>query len=284
MFRKRDRMIQIKSDAEVALMRAAGLVVGRALAALRAAAVPGVTTADLDELAETTIREAGAIPSFKGYQPHPSVPPFPGSICASVNDEIVHGIPGPRELRDGDVVSLDCGAILEGWHGDAAVTVAVGAVPAEVRELLRVCEESMWRGLAAATEGGRVSDISHAVESYVLGQRTPYGIVEEYGGHGIGTEMHQEPHVLNYGRPGRGPRLQRGLVLAIEPMLTLGSPRTQELGDHWTVSTVDGQVSAHFEHTVAVTVDGPWVLTALDGGRDRIASINGAATGAAAAG
>jgi methionyl aminopeptidase len=284
MFRKRDRMIQIKSDAEVALMRAAGLVVGRALEALRVAAVPGATTADLDQLAESTIRGAGAIPSFKGYQPHPSVPPFPGSICASVNDEIVHGIPGPRALRDGDVISIDCGAILEGWHGDAAVTVAVGEVPAEVRELMRVCEESMWRGLAAATEGGRVSDISHAVESHVRSQSRGYGIVEEYGGHGIGTEMHQEPHVLNYGRPGRGPRLQRGLVLAVEPMLTLGSPRTQELDDHWTVSTVDGQASAHFEHTVAVTADGPWVLTALDGGRDRIASITGAASGAAAAG
>ena len=284
MFRKRDRMIQIKSDAEVALMRAAGLVVGRTLEALRAAAVPGVTTADLDELAETTIRGAGAIPSFKGYQPHPSIPPFPGSICASVNDEIVHGIPGPRALRDGDVISIDCGAILEGWHGDAAVTVAVGEVPSEVRALVRACEESMWRGLAAATLGGRVSDISHAVESYVEAQGAAYGIVEEYGGHGIGTEMHQEPHVLNYGRPGRGPRLQRGLVLAVEPMLTLGSPRTRELDDHWTVSTVDGQVSAHFEHTVAVTAEGPWVLTALDGGRDRIASIAGAATGAAAAG
>jgi methionyl aminopeptidase len=284
MFRKRDRMIQIKSDAEVALMRAAGLVVGRTLEALRAAAVPGVTTADLDELAETTIRGAGAIPSFKGYQPHPSIPPFPGSICASVNDEIVHGIPGPRALRDGDVISIDCGAILERWHGDAAVTVAVGEVPAEVRALVRACEESMWRGLAAATLGGRVSDISHAVESYVEAQGAAYGIVEEYGGHGIGTEMHQEPHVLNYGRPGRGPRLQRGLVLAVEPMLTLGSPRTRELDDHWTVSTVDGKVAAHFEHTVAVTADGPWVLTALDGGRDRIASITGAATGAAATG
>jgi methionyl aminopeptidase len=272
MFRKRDRMIQIKSDAEVDLMRAAGLVVGRTLEALRAAAVPGVTTAALDELAEATIRDAGAIPSFKGYQPHPSVPPFPGSICASVNDEIVHGIPGPRKLRDGDVISIDCGAILEGWHGDAAITVGVGEVSPQAQALMDACEESMWRGLAAASPGGRVSDISHAVESYVREQPAGYGIVEEYGGHGIGTEMHQAPHVLNYGRPGRGPRLQRGLVLAVEPMLTLGSPRTRELDDHWTVSTVDGQVAAHFEHTVAVTADGPWVLTALDGGRERIAS------------
>jgi methionyl aminopeptidase len=273
MFRKRDRMIQIKSDAEVALMRAAGLVVGRTLEALRAAAVPGVTTAGLDELAETTIREAGAVPSFKGYQPHPSVPPFPGSICASVNDEIVHGIPGPRELRDGDVISIDCGAILEGWHGDAAVTVAVGEVPDEVRELMRVCEESMWRGLAAASEGGRVSDISHAVESFVLAQSAGYGIVEEYGGHGIGTEMHQEPHVLNHGRPGRGPRLRPGMALAIEPMITVGSPATQELSDGWTVVTRDGSIAAHVEHTMALLEDGIWVLTAVDGGRSRLGDL-----------
>ena len=269
MFRKRDQMIQIKSDAEVALMREAGLVVGRTLEKLRAAAAPGVTTADLDALAEASIRDAGAIPSFKGYQPHRGVPPFPGSICASVNEEIVHGIPGPRVLRDGDVISIDCGAILDGWHGDAAITVAVGDVPEEVRELMRVCEEAMWRGFAAARLGGRVSDIGHAVEAYVRYQGD-YGIVEEYGGHGIGTEMHQEPHVLNYGRPGRGPKLQRGLVLAVEPMLTLGSQRTRELDDHWTVSTVDGLPAAHFEHTFAVTEDGPWVLTALDGGQSRL--------------
>jgi len=272
MFRKRDRMIQIKSEAEVALMREAGLVVGRTLEALRAAAVPGVTTKQLDELAESSIREAGAIPSFKGYQPHPAVPPFPGSICASVNDEIVHGIPGPRRLRDGDVISIDCGAILDGWHGDAATTVAVGDVADEVRDLMRVCEESMWRGFAAARLGGRVSDIGHAVESYVRSQG-PYGIVEEYGGHGIGTEMHQEPHVLNYGRPGRGPKLQKGLVLAVEPMLTLGTRFTRELDDHWTVSTTDGRVAAHFEHTFTLTDEGPWVLTALDGGRSRLGAL-----------
>ena len=274
-------MIQIKNAAEVELMRAAGLVVGRTLEALRAAAVPGVTTGDLDHLAETQIRAAGAIPSFKGYQPHRGVPPFPGSICASVNDEIVHGIPGGRVLRDGDVISIDCGAILEGWHGDAAVTVAVGDVPDDVRELIRVTEESMWRGLAAGRLGGRVSDIGHAVESYVRSQGE-YGIVEEYGGHGIGTEMHQEPHVLNYGRPGRGPKLQQGLVLAVEPMLTLGSQRTRELDDQWTISTADGQPAAHFEHTFAVTAEGPWVLTALDGGRAELDRL--AASGASAAG
>jgi methionyl aminopeptidase len=277
MFRKRDRMIQIKTEAEVALMREAGLVVGRTLELLRAAAVPGVTTAALDEIAETSIRDSGAIPSFLGYQPHPSIPPFRGSICASVNDEIVHGIPGPRELRDGDVISIDCGAILDGWHGDAAITVAVGEVPAEVQELMRVCEESMWRGMAAARLDGRVSDIGHAVETYVRSQGG-YGIIEEYGGHGIGTEMHQEPHVLNYGKPGRGPRLQKGLVLAVEPMITLGGRFTQELDDHWTVSTADGSPAAHFEHTFTLTDDGPWVLTALDGGRawmDRLAAHAG---------
>lgn len=271
-------MIQIKTDAEVALMREAGLVVARTLEALRAAAVPGVTTGDLDELAETCIREAGAVPSFKGYQPHPAVPAFPGSICASVNEEIVHGIPGPRALREGDVISIDCGAILDGWHGDAATTIAVGEVPDDVRELMRVTEESMWRGVAAARPGGRVSDIGHAVETYVRAQGD-YGIVEEYGGHGIGTEMHQEPHVLNYGRPGRGPKLVRGLALAVEPMLTLGGRATRELDDHWTVSTTDGSVAAHFEHTFALTADGPWVLTALDGGKARLAALGVAVAG-----
>ncbi len=265
-------MIQIKTDAEVALMREAGLVVGRTLEALAEAARPGVTTKELDQLAESSIRGAGAVPSFKGYQPHPSVPPFPGSICASVNDEVVHGIPGPRALAEGDVVSIDCGAILDGWHGDAAVTLAIGEVPDDARELLRVTEESMWRGFAAARLGGRLTDISHAVESYARSQGE-YGIVEEYGGHGIGTEMHQEPHLLNYGRPGRGPKLVRGLALAVEPMLTLGARFTRELDDGWTVSTADGGLSAHFEHTFVLTDRGPWVLTALDGGVERLGRL-----------
>jgi methionyl aminopeptidase len=272
MFRKQERVIQIKTDAEVALMRAAGLVVGRTLAALEAAAAPGVTTQELDDLAESTIRAAGAIPSFKGYQPHPSIPPFPASICASVNDEIVHGIPGPRTLRDGDVISIDCGAILEGWHGDAAVTVAIGRVTDAARELLRVTEESMWRGVAAARLGGRLSDISHAVETFARSQGG-YGIVEEYGGHGIGTEMHQEPHLLNYGRPGRGPKLVKGLALAVEPMLTNGARFTRELDDGWTVATADGGLAAHFEHTFVLTDRGPWVLTALDGGAERLEAL-----------
>ncbi|MHB8341192.1 MAG: type I methionyl aminopeptidase [Mycobacteriales bacterium] len=260
-------MIQLKTDAEIALMREAGLVVARALGELRAAVAPGVTTADLDALAERTIRGAGAVPSFKGYRG------FPATICASVNDEIVHGIPRrSKVLREGDIISLDCGAIVEGWHGDAAVTVGVGEVAPELSELMRVCEESLWAGLAAAQLGGRLSDISHAVESRV--RPHGYGIVEGYGGHGIGSAMHQDPHVLNYGRPGRGPKLVRGLCLAIEPMINLGGKETREQDDGWTVVTADGSPSAHFEHTFTFAEHGrPWVLTADDGGRAGLASF-----------
>ena len=261
-------MIQIKSEAEIAVMRSAGLLVGQTLERLREAVVPGVTTADLDAISAESIRDGGGTPSFLGYHG------FPATICASVNDEIVHGIPGPRVLRDGDVISLDCGAIIDGYHGDAAITVPVGDVPPDVVELIRVCEESMWRGFAAAHLGGRVSDISHAVESYIRGA-SGFGIVEEYGGHGIGTEMHQEPHVLNYGRPGRGPKLVKGLALAVEPMITASSPRTRLLGDEWTVVTADGGWAAHFEHTFTLTEQGPWVLTALDGGAARLADLGG---------
>jgi methionyl aminopeptidase len=259
-------MIQIKSEAEIALMRTAGLLVGRTLERLREAVAPGVTTADLDAISAQSIREGGGVPSFLGYNG------FPATICASVNDEIVHGIPGPRVLQDGDVISLDCGAIVDGWHGDAAITVPVGEVSRELTELMRVCEESMWRGFAAAHLGGRVSDISHAVEAYVR-EQGGFGIVEDYGGHGIGTEMHQDPHVLNYGRPGRGPKLVKGLALAIEPMITLGSPRTRLLADEWTVVTADSRGAAHFEHTFTLTEQGPWVLTALDGGAARLAAL-----------
>ena len=259
-------MIQIKSQAEIGLMRRAGVLVGETLELLREAVRPGVSTDELDAIAEKHIRDGGGVPSFLGYHG------FPKTICASVNDEIVHGVPGPRVLRDGDIISIDCGAILAGWHGDAAVTVGVGTVSETASELMRVTEESMWHGLAAARLGGRLTDISHAVETYARSQGD-YGIVEEYGGHGIGTEMHQEPHLLNYGRPGRGPTLRKGLALAVEPMLTTGSRHTRELDDGWTVSTVDGGLSAHFEHTVAVTERGPWVLTALDGGAERLAAL-----------
>jgi len=247
-------MIQIKTPAQIEKMRAAGAVVAGALAAMEAQVAPGVTTRQLDSVASDHIRAAGALPSFLGYHG------FPATICASVNAEIVHGFPDDVPLEVGDVVSLDCGAILDGWHGDAAITVPVGVITVELTELLRVTEESMWRGIRAARPGGRLTDISYAIESYVRSQGR-YGIIEEYGGHGIGTEMHQDPHVLNHGRPGRGPVLRAGMALAIEPMVTLGQPRTQVLDDDWTVVTADGSRSAHFEHSIAVTADGPVVLT-----------------------
>ena len=259
-------MIQIKTAAEIELMRAAGLVVGHTLELLKAAVEPGMTTQDLDDLAAKSIRDAGAVPSFLGYHG------FPGTICTSVNDEIVHGIPSPRKvLRDGDIVSIDCGAIVEGYHGDAAVTVPVGRVTPELTELMRVCEGSMWAGFAAARLGGRLSDIGAAVERHVWPHG--YGVVEEYVGHGIGTEMHQDPQVPNYGRPGRGPRLVQGLVLAVEPMVNLGGRHTRLLDDGWTVVTRDGRPSAHFEHTFTLTEAGPWVLTALDGGKSRLTHL-----------
>jgi len=257
-FRKRMR-IDRKTPEQIEKMRRAGAVVANTLAALRKAAVVGVSTADLDAIAERSIRDAGAVPSFKGYHG------FPASICASVNDVIVHGIPDDTPLRDGDMISIDCGAILDGWHGDSAITVPIGSVRPEALELSRVCEQSMWAGIEAAVAGGRLTDISHAVEKSIRSHRLPggarYGIVDDYGGHGIGTEMHQDPHVLNYGPPGRGPRLEVGVCLAIEPMVTLGKPETYTLEDEWTVKTVAGGVAAHWEHSIAITEDGPVVLT-----------------------
>ncbi|MCO6004571.1 type I methionyl aminopeptidase [Actinoallomurus purpureus] len=260
MWKKRKPAIQIKSPGELDVMREAGLVVARTLQRLTEAVKPGLTTADLDAIAEESIRAEGATPSFKGYQG------FPACICTSVNEEIVHGIPSASKvLAEGDVISIDCGAIVEGWHGDSAVTVPVGEITPEERRLLDVCEESLWRGLAAGLSGGRLSDIGNAVETYVRGQGD-YGIVEEYVGHGIGTEMHMDPAVPNYGLPGRGPLLVPGMCFAVEPMINLGTAETLLLEDEWTVITGDGRRSAHFEHTFAVTEDGPWVLTALDGG------------------
>lgn len=268
--------VQIKTAAEIAKMRVAGLLVAQALDRLREAAVPGVTTADLDAVAEKTIRAGGGIPSFKGY----AHPPYPASICSSVNDEVVHAIPNrKRVLRDGDIISIDCGAIVDGWHGDAAITVPIGTVDPAVLEMIRVCEGSLWAGLAAAQLGGRLTDISHAVEEHV--RPRGFGIVDNYGGHGIGTEMHQPPHILNHGRAGRGLKLVAGLALAVEPMITMGSPDTRVLEDDWTVSTVDGSWAAHTEHTVAVTPRGPWVLTAHDGGAAKFAEL-GVACGAPA--
>ena len=264
----RDRGIEIKTSEQIDLMRVAGRLMGETLELLRDAARPGVSTQELDTLAETNIRDHGGVPSFLGY----GVPPFPATICASVNDEVVHGIPGPRTLAEGDVISIDCGAIVEGWHGDAAITVPIGEVADDVRDLLRVTEESLWRGMAAARLGGRVTDISHAVESYVRSQGR-YGILEDYTGHGIGTEMHMAPSVPNVGRRGRGPSIVEGLALAVEPMVTLGSKHTDLLEDEWTVATVDGSMAAHFEHTFTVTPQGAWVLTAVDGGETRLAEL-----------
>jgi len=267
----RSRGIEIKTREQLAMMRAAGLVVADALRTLAAAVRPGVSTAELDAIAEHDIRAAGAIPSFKGYHG------YPATICASVNNEIVHGIPSPsRRLREGDLISIDCGAIVEGWHGDAAVTVGVGVISAEHARLLEVCETALWHGLAQARVGGRLGDISYAVQESIYGAGS-YGVVEEYTGHGIGTAMHMDPPVPNYGRPGRGPRLVAGMALAIEPMVMLGGPDTVLLDDDWTVVTADGSWAAHFEHTVAITAEGPWVLTASDGGKSGLAALGEAA-------
>ena len=269
----RDRGVEIKTPDQIAMMRVAGLLVGETLELLRGSVRAGVSTGELDAIAERNIRAGRGIPSFLGY----SHPPFPASICASVNDEVVHGIPGDRVLEEGDVISIDCGAIVDGWHGDAAITVAVGEVRPDVRELMRVTEGSMWAGFAAARLGGRVTDISHAVESYIRAQAHPagqdYGILEDFTGHGIGTAMHQPPNVPNYGRPGRGPKLERGLALAVEPMVTLGSKYTDLAEDEWTVITDDGSWAAHFEHTFTLTPDGAWILTAVDGGKAKLAEL-----------
>jgi methionyl aminopeptidase len=273
MFR-RPLTIEYKTPEQITKMRAAGLVVADALAAMREAVAPGISTAKLDAVAEDVIRSTGAIPSFKGYLG------YPATICASVNSQVVHAIPSASQvLHDGDLISIDCGAILDGWHGDSAITVGVGDVARSLIHLGTVAEDALWAGLAEAARGvrsgqGRLTDISRAVENSIKRSGNGrYGIVDGYGGHGIGTEMHQDPHVLNHGRPGRGPRLVPGLCLAIEPMITMGSPRTIELSDNWTVVTQDGSVAAHVEHTVALFPDGVWVLTAEDGGRARLGNL-----------
>ena len=259
--RVRGRLVEMKTPGQVEAMRAAGLVVASALAAVTEAARPGASTADLDGIADAAIREAGAVPSFLGYQG------FPASICASVNEQVVHGIPSPEQvLADGDLVSIDCGAILEGWHGDAAVTLLVGTPRVEDEALSAACRSAMEAGIAQLVPGGRLGDVGHAVEEEARRRAAAdgreYGIVADYGGHGIGTSMHMEPFVPNLGRVGTGMRLRTGMVLAIEPMLTGGTDETEELADGWTVVTADGSRAAHWEHSVAVTDDGPRVLTA----------------------
>jgi methionyl aminopeptidase len=246
-----------KSAEEIARMRRAGRLVGHTLTVVTDAARPGVSLLELDALAERTITAAGAVPSFKGYHG------FPASLCLSPNDRIVHGIPYDDRLREGDILSVDCGAIVEGYHGDAAVTIPIGEVDEAATRLIETTERALWAGIDKCRPGNRLSDIGNAVEQ--VAATGGYGVVREYVGHGIGTRMHEEPQVPNYGRPGRGLRLDAGLVLAIEPMLNQGGPETEVLDDQWTVVTRDGSRSAHFEHTVAITEHGPEVLTLLDG-------------------
>lgn len=246
-------MIVCRSQGEIDRMRAASALVARVLLELREAVAPGVTTADLDRLAEQRIREAGGVPAFKGYHGYPS------TICSSVNEQVIHGIPSDRALASGDIVSLDLGAVLDGFYGDAAVTLPVGVIPPRAQELLRVTEESLYHGIAMVRAGARVSDIGHAVQTHV--EAHGFSIVREFVGHGIGESLHEEPQIPNYGEAGRGPRLAEGMVLAIEPMVNLGQAGVRILEDGWTAVTRDGSLSAHFEHTVAVTATGADVLT-----------------------
>ncbi|TMK49073.1 MAG: type I methionyl aminopeptidase [Actinobacteria bacterium] len=249
-------MIILKSPDEVAKMRVAGSIVADTIDTVLASVGPGVSTADLDAVAEAFIRERKATPSFKGYRG------FPASICASLNDEVVHGIPSPkRVLKEGDVLSLDFGAIWDGYHADSAVTVFVGEPPsAEAEKLVRVTEEALEAGISQIRPGGRLSDISHAVQQVVEG--AGFSVIREYVGHGIGRNLHEDPQIPNYGLPGRGPELRPGLVVAVEPMVTMGDWRTRVLADDWTVVTADGSLAAHFEHTIAVTEVFHEVLTA----------------------
>lgn len=246
-------MITLKNPQEIEKMRKAGRVVASTLEALKAAAQVGMTTGDLDELARQKIAEVGAIPSFKGYHG------FPGHICASVNEEVVHGIPGNRVLKEGDILSVDLGAIVEGYHGDSAITFPIGSISSEIQLLLQVTEESLYKGIQAAIVGNRLGDVSNAIQTYVDSYR--FGIVREFVGHGIGSQMHEDPKIPNYGPPHQGPLLKAGMTLAIEPMVNLGTPDVRILDDQWTVVTRDGKPSAHFEHTILITENGPEILT-----------------------
>ncbi|QDW62608.1 type I methionyl aminopeptidase [Oerskovia sp. KBS0722] len=263
--------IEYKTVDQVRTMRRAGLVVADALATVRSAVRPGMTTADLDALAAAVIGDAGATPSFLGYHG------YPATLCVSVNDEVVHGIPGTRELLPGDVVSVDCGAIVDGWHGDSAFSFVLPEADAADLALVEATERALWAGIAALATGERLGDVGNAVEDSIeasaAADGVPYGIIEEYVGHGIGTSMHQPPDVLNYRTRERGPRLKPGMCLAIEPMVTRGERFTQVLEDDWTVVTDDGARAAHWEHSVAILEDGIWVLTAPDGGAAKLAEL-----------
>ena len=269
--------LAVKTPDQIRTMRVAGMVVGETLELIRGQARAGMTTGDLDRTAEDFIRSKGATPSFLGYHG------FTGSLCVSVNDEVVHGVPGSRTLNDGDLVSIDCGAIVDGWHGDAAISLIVGgreAGSARDRALMDATEASMWAGIAALAVGSPLYDVGAAVEDCIVdaarADGVTYGIVEDYVGHGIGTEMHQDPQVPNYRVRDRGPGVRSGVTVAIEPMVTLGSAETVVLDDGWTVVTQDGSRAAHWEHSVAVTDAGIWVLTASDGGRGRLEALGAA--------
>jgi methionyl aminopeptidase len=249
-------MVIRKSKTEIEKMRSAGQIVGQVLKQLTRMVEPGITTRDLDQEAERIIRAAGAYPTFKGYHG------YPASICASVNDEVVHGIPGDRKLKEGDIIGIDCGATYQGYVGDSAVTVPVGVVGEELEKLLEVTRQSLYQAIEQCQVGNRLGDVCHAVQAYV--EPRGYSVVQNYCGHGIGRAMHEDPQVPNYGEPGKGLVLREGLVLAIEPMINLGRHHTKQLKDGWTVVTVDGRPSAHFEHTVAITQEGPQILTLPD--------------------
>ena len=247
--------IRLKSPAELALMRENGIIVARALKHLKSLVKPGITTADLDREAETFLRDHGATPSFLGYGG------FPASICASRNEQVVHGIPNRVPLKDGDVIGIDLGAFRGGLHADSAMSVPVGEVPQSTLDLLRVTEESLWEGIRAAKPGNRVGHISHAIQAYV--EARGYSVVQELVGHGVGRNLHEDPQVPNFGLPTDGPRLKPGMTLAIEPMINQGTREVQVLPDKWTIITLDGRLSAHFEHTIAITQGEPEIITLL---------------------
>ncbi len=250
-----ERNIVIKDAAELALMREAGRVNAQALAVVREMVRPGVTTADLDAAAEEVIRKAGGYPIFKGY----GEPPFPATLCTSVNEELVHGIPGKRKLKEGDIISVDCGTLLNGFVGDSAFTAGVGEVSETARRLLDVTEQSLYVGIEQMRVGKRTGDVSAAIQRYV--ESNGFYVVREYTGHGVGRQMHEAPQVPNYGTPGRGIPLRAGMTIALEPMVLVGTPRTRVLRDQWTVVSADGSLTAHFEHSVAVTAGEPLILT-----------------------
>ena len=254
-------MIFLKTEDEIELMRAANLLVADTLAEIAKVIRPGVTTKQLDHLAEEYIRDHGAVPTFKGF-PNPYGGPFPASICASVNDEVVHGIPNDRPLKDGDIVSVDCGTLLEGYNGDSCYTFCVGEVSAEVKRLLKVTKESLYAGIKAALSGKRIGDIGYTIQRHC--ESNGYGVVKEFVGHGIGKAMHEEPAVPNYGRKGSGVLIKDGLCIAIEPMITLGSPDIMMMPDRWTIKTRDGTWAAHFEHTIAVHQGRADILSSFD--------------------